>query len=200
MHHRAHDPTGRGLGRLTLTVVAVTILVLAALGVVAVGTGRYQIRPILSGSMRPGLPVGGVVIAKRVPISALEIRDVVVFHPPNEPNTFVVHRIISLEREAGEVRIQTQGDANDVPDAWTAVLRGRFAYRAVYTVPLVGYIAVWAHNPDGRRILLLAGLLLLAVAGATAALQLRRRRTSPDPPVDQGESEPEEASRVEATY
>ena len=147
-------------------------------------SGRYQVRPVLSGSMRPGLPVGGVVITERVPVSSLHVRDVVVLHRPDQPQELVVHRIISLTPGPSGLIVQTQGDANDVPDPWKVTLRGGTAYRAIYTVPLIGYAAVWAHNPDGRRTLMAIGLLMIVGAAAVVLIARRRRGARDDDPDD----------------
>jgi signal peptidase I len=158
-----------------LAVLVAMLLIPVGIGAWAVISGNYQVRPVLSGSMRPGFPVGGVVITKRVPTSALQVRDVIVFHRPGEPQELVVHRIVSLRHVDGGISIRTRGDANDAADPWHVTLRGATAYRAVYTVPLVGYAAVWAHNPSGRRTLLILGGLLVLSAAAHTVLQQRRR-------------------------
>lgn len=160
---------------LIVNALIVLIIGLVGVGAAAVISGNYQVRPVLSGSMRPGLPVGGVVITKRVPTSTLRVRDVVVFHNPAQPQKLLVHRIIKLTRDANGLSIQTQGDANNAPDPWTDVtLRGTTAYRAVYSVPLIGYAAVWTHSPTGREVLLVVGALLVAVAGASGLLHRRQ--------------------------
>ena len=140
-----------------------------------VGSGAWQIRPVLSGSMRPGLPVGGVVVTERVPLSDLQVRDVAVFHPPSDPSVDYVHRVISLTRAGRTVVVRTQGDANLYPDPWTLRLTGRWAYVARFSVPLLGYPAVWIHSPRGRAdMLLLAGILAAVLAGSLA-VDVRRR-------------------------
>jgi signal peptidase len=148
---------------------------------VAVGTGGWQIRPVLSGSMRPGLPIGGVVVTEREPLAELQVRDVAVFHPPGQPNIDYVHRVVSLTRSDGAVVVHTQGDANLYPDPWTLRLHGRWAYIAQFTVPLVGYPAVWVHSPQGRTdMLLVAAFLALVLIGSLAGDLRRRRRRVPD--------------------
>ena len=146
------------------TLLLAILLTLAGIGVTAVASGRYQIRPVLSGSMRPGLPVGGVVVTERVPLSDINVRDVIVFTNPNDPSKRVVHRVISLRRTGSTVIAKTQGDANNAPDPWTLSLHGSTAYRAVYTVPLIGYPAVWLQNVGGRGLLLLATGVALVIA------------------------------------
>jgi signal peptidase I len=147
---------------------------------VVIGTGNWEVQPILSGSMRPGFPVGGVVVAQRVPTSSLQVRDVILFHPPGEPTRTYVHRIISLKREGGTDVIRTKGDDNPVPDPWTLHLDGRWAYEARYTVPFVGYLAVWDHSGTGRQDLLLTAGALIVICGALVmggeVLAYRRRR------------------------
>jgi signal peptidase I len=175
--------TGRWLRR------GVLVLIVALLGALAFGvvSGRYEIRPVLSGSMRPGLPVGGVVLAEKVPTASLHVRDVIIFHRPGHPSELVVHRITTLSPSAAGPVIQTQGDANDVPDPWKVTLQGSTAYRAKYSVPLVGYAAIWAHEPQTRRLALLLAALL-AVAVALSQLLRRVRRASR---VDEPDSEPD---------
>ncbi len=175
MHERP-DHRPRRARRWVNRILLAGLVLLVGSAAAAVLSGAYQLRPVLSGSMRPGLPVGGIVITERVPVSSLQVRDVVVFHRPDRPGDLVVHRIIELTPGASGPVVRTQGDANDIPDPWTVTLDGTTAYRAVATVPLVGYLAVWAHGPTGRQILLVLGLLLVLGAGASALVSRRRTR------------------------
>ncbi len=169
---RNRQPRGRGVLRAGALAVVAAGLVLVAF---AVGTGRWQIEPVLSGSMRPGLPVGGVVVSERVPLSSLQVGDVAVFHPPGTKAATYVHRIVSLQDGPGGVVVHTKGDANLDPDPWALRLHGRWAYEARFSLPLVGYPAVWIHSPGGRRALLVAAGVLFALLAASVAVDLRRR-------------------------
>jgi signal peptidase I len=150
------------------------VLGLAALAAAAVISGHYQVRPVLSGSMVPRLPVGGVVVTERVPIASLRVGDVVVFHRPDRPAELVVHRIVALTPGAAGPVVRTKGDANGMPDLWQVSLRGTTAYRATFSVPVVGYVAVWVHGPAGRQTLLVLGLLLLVGAGVGSLVRYLR--------------------------
>ena len=170
---------------IALTLAGVGLL---GLGVAAIVSGRFQVRPVLSGSMEPGFPVGGIVVTERVPISELQIRDVVVLHRPDRPDELIVHRIVALTPSANGPVVQTQGDANTIPDPWKVTLRGATAYRAVYTLPLIGYAAVWIHGQVGHTALLIIGLLLVGFA-VTGSLRHRSRHAggtapSADQPVE----------------
>src|ERR1019366_7328070 len=102
------------------TVFSVLLLVLAfcvlTLSGYQVASGQWHATPVLSGSMRPGLQPGDVVLTQRVPISDLHVRDVIVFHPPNEGNGLTVHRIVKLTVKDGTTSITTWGDANPIAD------------------------------------------------------------------------------------
>ncbi len=175
-------PSSRGTRRHGWGVLRVSVLLLlvGGLGVAAVGvgTGGWQIRPILSGSMRPGFPIGGVVVTERVPLSSLQVGDVAVFHPPNDPGITYVHRIISLAHTPAGIVIQTKGDDNLYPDPWKLHPRGRFAYVARFTLPLLGYPAVWVHSPSGRSDLLLAAGAFLLLLVISLVADMRRRRAA----------------------
>lgn len=173
MHARRRTGLRRLMHRLdtALTVAIVGAFVVFAAAVVS---GSLQVRPVLSGSMRPDIPVGGVVVTQRVPVSEVRVGDVIVFYEPDGSQELVVHRVASLTPASSGPVLQTKGDANGAPDPWTISLRGEHAYRAVSVVPLVGYVAVWAHNPSGGRILVAAGVALVAVAAVGTLVYLRR--------------------------
>ena len=181
-----HSPRSHRARRWFDNALVVLVLGLFALGAAAVISGDYQVRPVLSGSMRPGLPVGGIVITERVPTSALQVRDVVVFHRPDKPAELIVHRIIDLTPSAAGPILQTQGDANNARDSWKVSLQGATAYRAVFALPLIGYVAVWAHGPTGHQMLTFVGLLLIVGAAIGAVVtRLLAKRASPSTDTDQ---------------
>jgi signal peptidase I len=145
-------------------------------------TGRWHATPVLSGSMRPGLQPGDVVVTQRVPVTDLRVRDVIVFHPPNEASRLTVHRIVKLRVKDGKTVITTRGDANTIDDPSVTSLRGATAYRVARVVPLAGYPAVWLAG--GHRGLLVIGLGVLLLVGAAVSL-LRPDAPRPDPRHDE---------------
>lgn len=165
----------RGVLRTLVLALLLAGFIAAAIGV---GSGQWQVRPVLSGSMRPGLPIGGVVVTERVPLRSLRVGEVAVFHPPGSSSVTYVHRIISLRPSQGGVVVRTKGDANLYPDPWTLKLHGKWAYQARFALPLLGYPAVWVHSPEGKRILVLVAGTLLASWSALVALDLRRKRAA----------------------
>jgi len=152
---------GRGLRLAIWSILIAALLGGGALVTFTIATGGWTISPILSGSMRPGFPVGGVVVAEREPMGSLAVGDVILFQNPNQPSVTMVHRIINLQvGPSGQPVVKTKGDANSAADPWTAVLRGRTIYVAEFTLPLLGYLAVGTnHGVD----LMIGGAILLLV-------------------------------------
>jgi signal peptidase len=158
------------LGRIVDAALLVAALTALAAGV-AVFALHLQLRPVLSGSMRPGYQPGDLAVVRPVDAADLEVGDVIVYHPPGEAEEAVMHRIASLERDAEDIWVTTKGDANDAEDPWgRARLRGDTAYRVVAVIPKVGYVPVWGAGLRGP-LLIGAGLLL----ALTVVLEARRR-------------------------
>lgn len=166
---------GRRIVRSLGVLVAVVLLVVVGLGVFALVRGSWMVTPVLSGSMRPGLSVGGVVVSERVPVKDLAVRDVIVFNVPGKSSEQVVHRIVRLRTaKSGQILINTQGDANRIRDPWTLTIKGNYAYLVRWSLPLLGYPAVWYQNNRGI-LLLLVGVLLVWAAASTVLKERKGR-------------------------
>jgi len=159
------------------------------------GTGRWHATPVLSGSMRPGIQPGDIVVTQRVPVTDLHVRDVIVFHPPNEGDRQTVHRIVKLKVKDGTTVITTRGDANTVNDPAVTALHGATAYRVARIVPLVGYPAVWLSG--GHHGLLAIGLGILLLIAAAVVL-LRPENPRDDQPPGDPDEDYEDVGRIDA--
>ena len=163
----------RGTKKAVLMVLVLAVLGAAGIGAWALAQGSWAVNPVLSGSMRPGFTVGGVVISQRIPVSQLAVRDVIVFHNPNKPSEEMVHRIVQMTKGPdGQLLIKTQGDANPVRDPWTLTIHGDSVYKVRWSLPLLGYVAVAYQNNRGVA-LMVAGFLLILVA---ISIMMRQRR------------------------
>jgi signal peptidase I len=190
-HKRTPGSRLRAVGlfikRSLIMVLVLAILGAAGIGAWALAQGSWSVNPVLSGSMRPGFTVGGVVISQRIPVSQLAVRDVIVFHNPNKPSEEMVHRIVQMTKGPnGELFIKTQGDANPVRDPWTLTIRGNSVYKVRWSLPLLGYVAVAYQNHRGIA-LMVAGFLLILVA---LSIVIRQRREAKAPPASVATSEP----------
>lgn len=160
----AAAPSGRAAGR------AASALLAGSLALAAIAGGGallgYRGEAILTGSMRPALDPGDLVVVERVPAARMRPGDVVSFRAPS--GVTITHRVKALAaRRNGLLRVTTQGDANNVAEAWTTSPRATVG-RVTARLPRVGGVLRWTGSPTGR-------LIVLGTIGALAAgLALRR--------------------------
>jgi signal peptidase len=150
------------------------VAVLLALGMLAVGASivllELRLSPVLSGSMRPGIQPGDLVVTAPIPIAELAPGDVISFFPPDSTEA-VLHRLVSIEQREDGTWISTKGDANADVDPWGEIrLRGEGAWRLAGNVPFVGFVPIWSQGLRGP-VLVFAGVLLaiMAVRGSRHA-------------------------------
>jgi signal peptidase len=120
-------------GWIVTTIVAVAVIWFAV--------GLFPVQPttVISGSMRPTLDVGDIVIIAKVPASSVEIGDIIQFREAEGVTT--VHRVVDIEESGGETVFITQGDANGEPDA-NSVLPDNVVGKAVFDIPKIGWAAI----------------------------------------------------------
>jgi signal peptidase I len=163
------DPMRRLFRLLSLggRLLASTAVILALVVLLGIGlgprTGKFQVRTVLTGSMRPTMPEGSVVMIRPVPTSELGVGDVITYKIPVHDRRIVTHRIVEIIEPAPEPVVRTKGDANDAPDPWVAKLRGDRAWRVRLAVPRVGYALAALRHPASRRLTVLAAPALLAL-------------------------------------
>ncbi len=165
---------GGAVAWLVIGVVGV-VLVLAVLLPRAVGGTPYV---ILTGSMRPSLPPGTLVVTRPVDLVSLRVGAVVTYQLTSGQAAVVTHRIVGQGINAlGEQVFRTQGDANRTADpGWIrpVQLRGE----QWYAVPYLGHLTN-RFGPGTREVVqLVAAGALIAYAAAmfTAGLRDRVRR------------------------
>ncbi|ASK65509.1 signal peptidase I [Brachybacterium avium] len=157
------------------------LLLILGLGVITVAlpalVGGMPLS-VLTGSMRPTLPPGTLVVVKPVPVEEIGVGDVITFQIESGKPAVVTHRVIarSVDSASGEVRFTTQGDANNTPDpepVRPAQVRGK----VWYAVPYLGWVN---QAVDGQTrswaIPVLAGVLFLYAAWTVGSGVRDRRR------------------------
>ena len=161
---RPRRTAGQRLGLLGLWLLS-AVAILAACGLVLVTVGPrllpFQTYAVLSGSMRPTVPVGSIVVLAPAAADDLVVGDVITFARPDRPGEFVTHRIVRVENDGTGLLLVTKGDANPVEDAWRVPQRGS-GWRSVGSIPFLGYVLAVVQSPIGKVLLLLAPALALA--------------------------------------
>jgi signal peptidase len=158
-----------------MLLLSIMALLVAMIGLPRVtGATPYT---VLTGSMRPTMPPGSLVVTKPIEAGKLKVGDAITYQIRSGEPEVVTHRIISLSQTlGGETLFTTQGDANPHPDekpVKTAQIRGV----VWYSIPLAGYLnslltgeqRIWAV---GSAVVLLLGYA--AFMGVSAMMDARR--------------------------
>jgi len=127
-------------------------LILAGLGLVAVFVGisalnlpgGYKLFTVRSGSMRPQIPTGSLVVVR--PAADYQVGEVITFKNAPTPTT---HRIQNIS----EGIYLTKGDANAAPDSET-VTAEQIIGKALLAVPYAGYPVAFAKTKEGFMLLI----------------------------------------------
>jgi signal peptidase I len=125
--------------------------------------GLYRPVTVLSGSMRPTFSPGDTVIVTSEPVSAVRVGQVISYQVPVGAHQVETHRVIRILQAGPHPVIQTQGDANNHPDPWTARLEGTTAWRLSAVVPHLGYVVNWLRSPILRMAAIVVVPALLAL-------------------------------------
>ena len=120
-------------GWIVTTVVAVAIIWFSV--------GLFPIHPALvgSGSMRPTMDVGDVVIIAKVPADVVNQGDIIQFR--KEEKITVMHRVVEIQETEGAKSFITKGDASDEPDT-DPVISENVVGKAVFNIPKIGWMAI----------------------------------------------------------
>lgn len=153
-------------------------LVLLAVAIVVPRIGGATPYVVQTGSMRPDLPPGSLVVVRPVTGDDIAVGDVVTYQVASGEPVFVTHRVVSVSYDGrGELSMRTQGDANAVPDQ-ESVREVQVRGELWYSLPYVGYVSGLLTGPQRAAGIyaVAAGLLLYALAEFAGALRDRRSK------------------------
>jgi signal peptidase len=124
------------VGWIVTTIVAVAIIWFSV--------GLFPFHPALvgSGSMRPAMDVGDVVIIAKVPADTVTEGDIIQFRQGDDT---VMHRVVEIQEIEGATFFITQGDANNEPDD-DPVIPENVVGKLVLTIPKIGWVAIAIKN------------------------------------------------------
>lgn len=154
----------------------VAILALAIGLVVVPRLANWTVLVVLSGSMEPTMPTGGLALVEPVDTASIRPGDIVTFPVPNRPGTLVSHRVTAIEQDAGGSVLLTKGDANEDADGWripVSSVKGKVNM----TLPYLGHASQLLRTQAGFLVLLVVpGALIILGEVAAMARELRKMR------------------------
>lgn len=136
-----------------------------------------NMHPVLSGSMEPALKVGGVVVTKLITLEEVKRGDVISYKIGEQR---ITHRVVEVGQEGGKIHFQTKGDANEEPDPYAVIPKGKKVPKVVFFVPYFGFLAGFMKNK--LNFFLLVGIpaaLLTALYVADIWREARKTRRKP---------------------
>jgi signal peptidase len=158
------------------------VVVAAALAVVVLPRlGGGTSYAVLTGSMRPAMPPGTLVVVKPVDPADIDLGSVITFQPREDDPSVVTHRVVGQGFDAtGQPTYTTRGDANPANDPG-AVRARQIVGERWYSVPYLGYVTTLLSGRQRELAILLgAGLLALYALAMFAGGLVDRARRSPD--------------------
>lgn len=147
-----------------------SVLLIAAVGLAGlmlvpglVGFHRYV---ITGDSMTGTYDRGSILYSREVPVSELEVGDVITYEPPSRVGIegLVTHRIISIRDHDGSAVLRTKGDGNATADPWKFTLEGPTQARAAFAIPYAGFAFAALGIREVRMLVIGLPALLIALA------------------------------------
>jgi signal peptidase I len=151
-----------GWGWVQRVLLALALTLFLTLGVLP-RLGLYRPVTVLSGSMRPTFSPGDMVIVTPEPVSAVRVGQVISYQVPVGIHQVETHRIVKILQGGAHPVIQTQGDANNWQDPWTAKLEGNTAWRMRAVVPHLGYVVNFLRGRTLQQAAIIIAPALLAL-------------------------------------
>lgn len=169
---------------LNIVLVSIIVMLLATI-IQSYVSGFYPLVVVKSGSMRPVIDVGDVLIV--TPIKGQDVfadpvnGDVIIFYKPpyyGDSSNLIVHRAIARTNEG----IITKGDANSYPDVWSPVpfdhvIARWTGIKIPYWMgigPLYLFLRGEIYPPYGKILLML--LIVLSIVMIIFEVQKSRRK------------------------
>lgn len=100
---------------------------------------------IVSESMEPTFKVNDLVVVKKTSPSSLTEGDIITFE---QEGRTVSHRILKLSTEKKELKIQTKGDNNDIPDPYELTAEQIYG-KVVFKIGKIGKFITYIQNVRG---------------------------------------------------
>ncbi len=143
--------------RFTEAVIAGLLVGVVLLIMVPVALG-WRPYTVLTGSMRPQIQPGDVVMDRPILARDMHVGDVVTFSDPTRGGKLVTHRIRSIAHGARITTVETRGDANNTSERWTVQTKDRVGL-VVFVMPKIGHVATLVRNPLGILVLVVLPVL-----------------------------------------
>ncbi len=115
---------------------------------------------VTSGSMRPTLEVGDLLVLQHRASEDIVLGDIIVFRASWYTEAPIVHRVIRIQIVDSEYRYFTKGDNNFAEDQGYRVYEDIVGV-VIFRVPLVGHLSLFLQTIYGRILVVLVIIALI---------------------------------------
>ncbi len=143
--------------RIPYLLVAFVVFFLPSLALASFG---IQLHTVTTGSMRPEIKPGDLVITRLEIMSSVQKGQVILFYDLKSKSP-ISHRVISVVDNGLNVNVTTKGDANPIADGTITEPRSFKIAKVVTVVAGMGWVVAALHTPAAKY--LLVGLLALLI-------------------------------------
>lgn len=142
---------------LTLSLFSLVVFLGVSFWLVKQSVAGLRMFVISSGSMRPTLAVGSVILTHLS--DTYDVGDIISFYRDKQ---VITHRITQVMSENNTTQYKTRGDANQQPDS-QLVNHDQILGKTLIIIPLIGYIVSWVQQPMGVvTLIIIPSTLLIA--------------------------------------
>lgn len=135
---------------------------------------------VLTGSMRPSLPPGTLIVVKPIAPEDIRIGDVLTYQLESGEPEVITHRVVSMGATTdGEHRLTLRGDANNTDDE--PVIAQQVRGSLWYSVPYLGYVnsALTGEQRIWLTRVVVGGLLAYALVMLFGAWRDKKAKEGP---------------------
>jgi signal peptidase I len=116
-------------------------------------------------SMYPVLTAGDVVFMEGVPPEEINVGDVIAFYKPYGGEDLIIHRVVSVIAESGEVRyFKTKGDFNWREDPYLVPAGNVVGRWTGFKLQFLGLVVLAAQTTLVRALIIVALLLMIILS------------------------------------
>ncbi|HEX3082700.1 MAG TPA: signal peptidase I [Candidatus Saccharimonadia bacterium] len=142
--------------------------------------GGWKALNVLTGSMKPAIQPGALVLVRHVPLRDIHPGDVVTYLNPHNFNQTITHRVVKIENVKGVPTFTVKGDANAVPDK--PFPGGLVVGRVAAVIPALGGAINILRNPFVlASFVIIPGLFIIWAEMRTLKRLLRKPAAPPRP-------------------
>jgi signal peptidase len=144
-----------------LAIIVVALYLFFSIGLKVILGSEVPIAVVESGSMKPTLNIGDVIIVKGINPKEIKVNDIIVYKRiSGGKEIYIVHRVIEIFNDQGNLKFRTKGDNNLVPDYWLVDEKDVVGI-VIFKIPLIGYVSLAIQSNPAIYYLIIFVIIVL---------------------------------------